>query len=330
MKIFITGGDGMLGSNLVRELLTRGIELCVLIQYGRKVNTLDKLNLTKVEGDLLNYESLKAASKGVDAIIHIAANTSVWPSRNEIVKRVNIDGTRNIIRLAKELNVKKLIHVGTANSFGFGTSKNPGNETAEYIGHKYNLDYMDSKWEAQNFVIKAVNEGVPALTVNPTFLLGSNDYALNFGSFILAIYKKKLMGYPKGGRNFIYIKDAVDGIANALAKGRIGESYLIGNENLYYKDVFKKISSVLGLPAPQRAIPNSVLLAYGRFNSLKARIIDTKPVFSYPLARIACDVHFYSAEKAIRELDLPQTPIENGIQECYYWLKSNGYIKIQN
>ncbi len=328
MRIFITGGDGMLGSSLIKELLSRGNEICTLIQKGRKVSTLNKLNITKTQGDLLHYESLKKASKGADAIIHTAANTSVWPSRNAMVQKVNVEGTANILRLAKELNVKKLIHVGTANSFGYGINGYPGDETSPYEGFKFKLDYMDSKREAHNLVLNAVNDGLPAIIVNPTFLLGANDYTLNFASFILAVYNKRVIGYPKGGRNYINVNDAVQAIANALDKGRIGESYLLGNENLYYKDMFQKIASVVGVAAPKTAVPNWLLLTYGRYNSLLAQINRKKPVISYQLAKVACDVHFYSAEKAITELDLPQTPIETGIQECYSWLKSNGYLKI--
>ena len=327
MKIFVTGGDGLLGSNLVRELLDRGHKLSVLVQPEREVSTLNGLNLEKTEGNLLNFESLQAATKEVEAIIHVAANTSLWPSRSEIVNKVNIEGTRNIIRLAKELDVKRLVHVGTANTFGFGTKENPGQEDAEYMGLQYGLDYMDSKWKAHQLVMEAVKEGVPALVVNPTFMLGAYDSTPNFGAMIMAVYAQKLPGYAPGGRNYICVKDAAKGIANALDKGRIGESYIIGNENLTYKEVFCKMASELGVASPKRNISRWGLLAYGIFSSFIAKITGRKPTISYPLAKIACDAHYFSSEKAIWELDLPQTPIEEGIRESFEWLKSNGYIE---
>jgi len=268
MKIFITGGDGLLGSNLVRELLGKGHILRVLVQPGRETNTLNGLDLEKVGGDLLKYESLKAAAKNVEAIFHVAANTSIWPSRSVMVNKVNIEGTRNILRLAKELGIKKLVYVGTANTFSFGTIEDP----------------------------------------------------------ILAVYSQKLPGYAPGGRNYICVKDAAKGIADALEKGKIGESYIIGNKNLSYKEAFGKMAAELGVSPPKLSIPKLALLAYGRLGSLIASITGRKPTVSYPMAKIACDAHYFTAEKAIRELDLPQTPIEEGIRESFNWLKANGYI----
>ncbi len=325
MKIFITGGDGLLGSNLVRMLLNRGHELRVLVQPGRTVNSLDGLNLEKVEGDLLNYESFKDAARDVDAIFHLAANTSIWPSRSVMVNQVNIEGTRNILRLAKESKVKKLVHIGTANTFSFGTKENPGREDTAYKGLKYGLDYMDSKWKAHQLVMAAVKEGLPALIVNPTFMLGAYDSVPGSGAMILAVYSQKLPGYAPGGRNYICVKDAAKGIANALEKGKIGESYIIGNENLSYKEVFGKMAVELGVKPPTRSIPKWALLVYGRFGSLLAGITGQKPTVSWPMAKIACDAHYFTAEKAIRELDLPQSPIEEGIRESFNWLKNNGY-----
>ena len=317
----------MLGSNLVRELLDRGHELCILIQPGREVNTLHGLRLEKAIGDLLDFKSLKAAAKGAEAIIHTAAITSNWPSRSELVNKVNIEGTQNIICLAKEIDVKMLVHIGTANTFGFGTKEKPGREDGEYMGFKYGLDYWDSKWKSHQLVVAAIRDGVSALTVNPTCLIGAYDSTPNFGTMIIAVYYQKLPGYSPGGRNFIYVKDAAKGIANALDKGKIGESYIIGNENLTYKEIFSKIASVIGVKPPRWRFPRCVALAYGRYSSFKADITGVKPIVSYPMARISCDDHYYGCEKAVRELDLPQNPIEDGIHESFEWLKSNRYIK---
>ena len=326
MKIFITGGDGFLGSNLVRVLLDYGHELSVLVLPGRQTKTLDELSLKRVEGDLLNYDSLKKAAKDSEAIFHIAANTSLWPSRSDIVNKINIEGTQNIIRLAKDLNVYKLVHVGTANTFSFGTFENPGKENTEYNGWQYGLDYMDSKWKAHQLVMNAVKEGVPAVVVNPTFMFGAYDSLPSSGAMIIAVNAQKLPGYAPGGRNYICVKDAAIGIANALVKGRVGESYIIGNENLSYEQAFGKIATVIGVKAPKLRIPKWVLLLYGRINSIMAVITTKKPKVSFPMAKIACDEHYFTAAKSVRELDLPQTPIEVGIRESFDWLKSNDYF----
>jgi dihydroflavonol-4-reductase len=327
MKIFVTGGDGFLGSNLVRELLERRHDVCVLVEPDREVQTLDGLDVKTVKGNLLDFGSLKAAARDAESIIHVAACTSIWPPRNELVKRINIEGTRNIINLTGELSVKRLVHVGTANTFGYGTKENPGQEDTEYMGLQYGLDYMDSKWKAHQLVMDSVKKGVPALVVNPTFMFGPYDSVPNTGMMIISVYLQKMPGYAPGGRNYISVNDVVKGISNALDKGKTGESYILGNENLSYKEAFEKIASVLGVPPPKRSIPGWMLLSYGKMVSILSGITGRKPEISYPMAKIACDGHYYSSEKAVRELDLPQTPIEEGIGEAFNWLKSNGCVE---
>lgn len=327
MKIFLTGGDGLLGSNLVRELLKKGHELKILVQPGRQTITLNGLNIERIEGDLLDIDSLTKAAEGAEAIYHVAASTSIWPSRNEIVNRVNIQGTQNIIALAKSLNVKKLVYVGTANSFSFGTKEEPGVEGTPYIAGKYGLDYMDSKFKAHQLIDEAVKDGVPAVVVNPTFMLGPYDSMPSSGAMVLAVYKQEVPGFAPGGRNYICVKDAAIGIANALEKGRVGESYIIGNKNMSYKEAFTMMAKTLNVKAPKIPMPKVAVLAYGKVSMWLFKLTGKKPVVSYPMAKIACDTHYFSAAKAVKELGLPQSPIEEGIKECFDWLDKNGYIK---
>lgn len=326
MIIFITGGDGLLGSNLVRELLKRDHEIRVLVQPGRYSKTLEGLDIKLYEGDILEYDSLKKAAEGVDAIFHIAANTSIWPYRNPNVRSINVKGTSNVLKLAEELKVSRFIHVGTANSFSWGNESNPGIENTPYKGKKYGLDYMDSKWEAHQLVMKYVKKGVPAIIVNPTFMLGPFDSAPSSGSMIRAIYRREVPGFAPGGRNFINVKDAAIGLANALKKGRVGESYILGNGNMSYNQAFTLIADTLGVKRPKYSLPKFLVLAYGIWGDCIAFLFGKKPNVSFQMARISCDKHYYSSLKAVKELNLPQTPIREGIHECYQWMKSNQII----
>jgi dihydroflavonol-4-reductase len=327
VKIFVTGPDGLLGSNLVRELLSRGHEVQVLVQAGRHVSTLDGLDIQKVEGDLLNYDSLLKAAQGAEAIYHLAASTSIWPSRDPFVRKVNVEGTVNMLKVAKALNVKRFIHCGTANTFSFGDRENPGVEDTPYTGAHYGLTYMDSKMEAHHKVMEAVKEGLPALVVNPTFMIGPYDSTPSTGAMIMGVASGKVKGYAPGGRNFIYVKDAAIGMANALEKGRIGESYIIGHENLNYKEAFTRFAKVFDIPPPQRAAPGWLLKTVGFVLQTVGKITGKKPLLTYPMAKISCDEHFFTAAKAVKELDLPQTPIEIGVKESIDWLTENGYFK---
>lgn len=327
MKIFVTGADGLLGSNLVRELLSRRHAVRAFVQPGRQQKTLEGLAIEKFEGDLLNQEDVVAGSSGCDAIIHCAASTAVWPIRSEIINRVNIDGTKNIIQAVYKNNIQRFVYVGTANSFGFGTKEVPGVEGNPYKSATYGLDYMDSKYKAMLVVLDEVKKNsLPALVVNPTFMFGPYDSTPSSGAMIVALHRGKVPGYTTGGRNYLCAKDAVVAIANALTQGRVGECYILGNENLSYKEIFTKISNTIGVKPPALAIPSVFAKLYGHVGSLMGTITGKAPAVSYPLARIASDEHYYSSAKARKELGLPQTPVETGIKESFEWLKENGFL----
>jgi dihydroflavonol-4-reductase len=327
MKILVTGADGLLGSNLVRELLGRGHSIRAFVQPGRQQKTLEGLSIEKFSGNLLNRDQVEKAAEGCQAIIHCAASTSVWPTRSEIVNTVNIEGTRNIIESVKKNKVDRLIYIGTANSFGFGTKEVPGVEGNPYKSDTYGLDYMDSKYKAQQLVLQEIKEnGLPAVIVNPTFMFGPYDSNPSSGAMIVALYKGKVPGYTTGGRNYVCAKDAAVAIANALTKGRVGECYILGNQNLSYNEVFGKIASTFDVKPPSVAIPSLFAKLYGRIGSLMGILSGKVPAISYPLSRIACDEHYYSPAKAVKELELPQTPVEVGIKESFEWLKENGYL----
>lgn len=327
MKILVTGADGFLGSNLVRELLDRGYEVRALIQQGRKNTNLNGLKIEVNQGDILYIEEVMKAADGCRAIIHSAAITNTWPARSGLLRQVNIQGTCNIITTAKIVGVERLIYVGSANSFGFGSKENPGDETRPYSASRYHLDYFNTKYMAQQLVLEEVRKnGLRAVVVNPTFLIGPFDSKPGFGTIILAIYQSRMPGCAVGGRNYIHVRDVAVGIANALDRGRIGESYILGNQNLSYRELFSMIAHVIGVKSPKITYSPFLTKVYGMFGSLFGTITRRSNVISFTLARIACDEHYYTAKKAINALDLPQTPIETAIKEAYVWFKNNDYL----
>lgn len=328
MKILLTGADGLLGSNVVRELLNRKYEVTVFIETGKKPITLPEENIQIIHGDILNAEQVSDAVSGNDYVIHCAANTNIWPTRSEIICRVNVEGTENVIEACLKHDIKRLISVGTANSFASGQLDQLGNENNKYEAFVYNLDYMDSKRLAQDLVLDAVNQkGLNAIIVNPTFMIGPYDSKPSSGAMIHAVAHGKVPGFTPGGKNYINVKDAAVGIANGIDHGRIGECYILGNENLTYEEMFSKIGHTINRPSPKRKLPAFIVKAIGKFNSTLARVFNYKPTITYELACLSCEDHYYSSSKAVRELKLPQTPIEESVRDCFNWFVSNGYIK---
>ncbi len=328
MKILITGADGVLGNNLVRELLKRGHSISVLlIDKNTPSPTLNGLPVKRFYGNILDYESVDLAIEGHDVVIHAAASTQVYPARSETINEVNINGTQHIIDSCLKHNVKRMIHVGTANSFGNGCIINPGNEKTPYVGYRYGLDYIDSKRKAQELVLKAVREKqLPAVIVNPTFMIGPFDSKPSSGSLILALYQKKIPVITTGSKNYIAVKDAAIAISNAIEKGKIGECYILGNHNLSYKEAFTLISEVIGVKPPKFMIPSYLVRLYGSLNSFIGSMFGVRPSITKEIAQLSCENHCYSSEKARKELDMPITDLRVAVGECFEWFKKNGYF----
>ena len=328
VKVLVTGPDGLLGSNLIRELLNRGYSVTAMMENDKKSLTIENLPIQRIVANLLNTQDIINATVGVDIVIHCAASTSMFPARSEIINKVNIGGTQNIVDACKKNKVKRLIYVGTANSFGSGNLHNLGTEKNLYSSEHYGLDYMDSKYKAQLIVLEnAKNGSLNAIVVNPTFMIGPFDSRPSSGEMILSVYKRKIPGYTLGGKNFIAVKDVAVAITNAITNARNGECYILGNENLTYKQAFEKIAKTIGVNPPRIKFPTKAVLAFGKINSFLATTFKYTTKMPYELTLLSSEIHYYSSAKARDELGLPQTPIEVAIKDCFEWFLENGYLK---
>ena len=326
--VLVSGGDGFLGTNVVRELISRNYRVRALTEPGRDPVTLADLEVDIVRGDIRDSGQYVTAAEECDYLIHTAASTSIWPPKSSFLEEINVEGTRNAILAAQRAGVKRMVHVGSANTFGFGSADDPGDESKEYTSSHYGLGYMDTKREAHRLVLDAVDrENLPAIIVAPTFMLGPYDTKPGSGRMILSVAHQEVPGYTAGGRCYIFVKDVANAIANALTMGAVGESYILGNENLTYQAAFSLIAQVAGVKPPGLKIPPTASLLVGGFGSLFGRIFGSEPKISLPMARISKDCHFYTAAKAVRELALTQTPVVEAIEEAYHWFCDNGYIK---
>jgi dihydroflavonol-4-reductase len=317
-----------LGSNIVRELLARKYEVRVLVFGPSQPITLKGLPIEIVEGNITNKAQLIELSKGCDYFINVAAITDMWPTRGEKYFKINVEGAENAVEAVLQNKIKRLVHVGSASSFGYGTIDNPGNETSAYKSAKYKVDYIESKKLGQEKVLAAVKEkGLEAVVVCPTFMIGPYDSKPSSGAMIIAIAKGELPGYSSGGKNWVYVKDVAVGVCNALTMGRSGEAYILGGENITYINAVKRIAAALGqTKLPKFVAPDFVLKLIGWLGTLGAAITGKPPKLTINLAQIACDGHYFSPQKAIEELKMPQTPIEVGVKEAQAWFIENKYL----
>jgi len=286
------------------------------------------MDIERIHGDILVEEEVLEAVEGVDYIVHAAANTSIWPYRAAMIRQVNIEGTRNVIKAALQSNIKRLVSIGSATSFGNGSLENPGTEESEFTAGRFGLDYIDSKLEAQKEVLKAVHEeNLPAIILNPTFMLGPYDTKPSSGELLLALYSGKIPGYTSGGRNYVHVQDVAAATCNALTMGRIGECYIMAHQNMTYQEFNGLVASELKVKAPRFAVPGLIILLYGLIIEALARLTGKTPAISLAIARISLIKNYYSPAKAIKELQMPQTPINKAVNDAFDWFKIHGYLE---
>ncbi len=326
-KVFVTGADGMLGSMICRKLLLKGYEVTAMCLPSSNSNTLKGLDIKIIKGNILDLGLLNNELKNHNYVIHVAAMTTVWPRKSEILKKVNIEGTKNVHKACVKNNVSRMVYVGSASSFTPGTKENPGDEQTPFTWGKFGMDYINSKYEAQQFLINEHKQNqFPVITINPTFMIGPFDSGPSSGAMLINLFKEKVPGYSEGGKNFVYSGDVAQAIVNALTKGKLGECYIAGNENLEFKEFFQKATKIIGREFKLRKFPQFLVLSVGAVKSIIARITKKAPNISYGMASMASVSQFLSNKKAVKELEMPQTPIESAIKESLNWFKENGYI----
>ncbi|MBD2717305.1 NAD-dependent epimerase/dehydratase family protein [Microvirga sp. STR05] len=330
--VLVTGAGGFLGRHLVQELLQRGHSVRALVRpdsesVASPLPPLSSLGVDVRTGDLCQPDSLAGLAEGCAAIIHAAARAEVNPARNPAVWATNLGGTEAVLQLARQAGVGRFVYVGTANVFGFGSRLHPGDETRPYAGQRYGLDYMDSKRAATHRVLQAVSEWhLPAVLVHPTFMLGPGDAKPTSNALLLELCRGKLPGYPAGGKNYVHVRDVAVTTVNALTRGRVGESYILGNENLSYREAFALMARLMGVRPPVRPIPAPLARLYGATCDVQARLTGRLGQLNAAMAAVANDGHYFSVQKAHTELGLPQTELEKAIIEAFHWFKAQGYV----
>jgi dihydroflavonol-4-reductase len=328
MKVFVTGADGLLGNNVVRELLHRNYDVSVLLFKGNNHAVLPQdLPVKRFYGNILDKAFIQQCIAGHDMVIHAAASTQVFPARDPMINQINVDGTQNVIDACLMHQVKRLLHIGSATSFPAGDRENPGTETGNYNGYQFGLDYLDSKYRAQQIVLAAVQaKGLNAIVLNPTFMIGPYDGKPSSGAMIIALYRKKIPAYTNGAKTYIAVKDAAVAIANALTAGKIGECYLLGNFNYTHREAFAILAKAIGVRPPRFRLPHGVIYFIGIICSFIGKITGSCPEVTKEIAMLSCGYHCYSGEKARKELNMPCTDLSVAARECMDWFLANGYL----
>lgn len=328
MKTLVTGATGFIGSSIVRELLKDGVEVRVLVRENSDTRNIDGLDVEKAYGDIRDAESVKAALKGCDIFYQTAALIAFWVSNRKMFYDINVEGTKIALNAALEQGIEKVVYTSSTVAVGAYGPDTLANEEAEFNLWDTGDHYTRSKYLGEVEAKKICEKGLPLVIVNPSGIIGVRDIKPTpTGKVIVDTLNKKVPGYMDGGMNFVDVEDVARGHILAAQKGRIGERYILGNENMSVRDYLGLIGEVSGVEPPKLKIPYSVIIALAYVYQFGANIARRPPVVTPPGVRLARKYVYCDSSKAVNELGLPQTPIRTTVEKAVNWFRENGYVK---
>jgi dihydroflavonol-4-reductase len=329
MRVFITGGTGFIGGAIVRHLVQSGHTIRALVRPGADTRQIEGLAVEKVAGDLSDAASLESGMRGVDWVFHVAALYSYWGHAWEEFYQANVEGTRRTLQLAGESGASRIVYTSSIAALGIPRGDEPANEEtpvtlAEKIG-----GYKRSKFMAEEIACEYARQGLPVVIVNPAAPVGAGDHKPTAtGQMVLDFLKGKMFGYVDTGMCIVDVENVAAGHLLAAERGRVGERYILGGENLTLKQVLDLLAEVSGLPPARLHIPHSVALAWSYVDVGLAKLNPRHiPAATPEKVRLSRFKEYYDSSKAERELGFPPTIAREALRRSVDWYRANGYVK---
>jgi dihydroflavonol-4-reductase len=326
MKAFVTGATGFIGASLVRELLKDKVAVRVLARPGSDRRNLAGLSVEVWEGDLLDQDSLASGVAGCDVLFHAAADYRLWTADPSTMYAINVAGTRALFEAALRQGVSRVVYTSSVGTLGNPGDGTPGDETtpvtlADMVGH-----YKKSKFLAEREAESFVSRGLPLVIVNPSTPVGPLDIKPTpTGKIIVDFLNRKMPAYLDTGLNIIDVEDCARGHILALHNGRVGEKYILGNENLTLRQIFARLAEVAGQPAPRVRLPYLPILLAAYVNEAIAMLTKREPLIPLAGVQMAKKFMYFDSSKAVRELGLPQRPADEALCRAVEWFRAAGY-----
>jgi dihydroflavonol-4-reductase len=327
MTTLVTGASGFLGSHVARQLVARGDEVRVLMRPSSTNRAVADLSLEYVTGDLREPASLERALAGIKTVFHVAADYRLWARKSRDIYDSNVGGTKNLLEAAKRAGVEKFIYTSTVATIAVDRPELPTETTdarlEEMVGH-----YKRSKWMAEREALNAAKNGLPVIVAMPTTPVGAGDWKPTpTGKIIVDFLNGKLPGYVETGLNFVGAEECAAGHLQVAEKGKVGERYLLGSENLTLKQMLDALAKITGLPAPSWKIPHSLALGVAYMSTAFSRLIGGEPQIPVEGVKIARHRMFVDCSRAQRELGFQPGSVAAALERAVRWYGANGYVK---
>ncbi|PSB09908.1 dihydroflavonol 4-reductase [Pleurocapsa sp. CCALA 161] len=321
MKCFVTGGTGFVGANLIRLLLQQGYEVRALVRNHSCLDNLKSLEIEIVRGDL-NSSDLPQLMSGCQVLFHVAAQYSLWQSDRDLLYRSNVLGTRNILKCARQAGIERTVYTSSVAAIGV-KQDGVADETYQSPVDQLIGNYKKSKYYAEQEAVKAVQQGQDLVIVNPSTPIGAFDLKPTpTGEIIVRFLQGKMPFYLDTGLNLIDVQDVAQGHILALTKGKTGDRYILGNQNLTFKQLLGKLEQITGLPAPKSTIPYWIPYSVAWLGENLLTKLGKQPTVAIDGVRMSQQKMFYDASKAVRELGLPQSDLDLALNKAVQWFKN--------
>ena len=328
MRIFLTGATGFVGGHVARLYAERGARQRVLVRPTSKLSGLSGLpDLEIVRGDLQQVDALRSALSGCQALVHVAADYRLWVRDPDAMYGANVNATRDLLRLAAEVGVPRVVYTSSVATMGFRSDGTIVDEEtpvqlADMIGH-----YKRSKFQAEQCALAAARGGQHVMILNPTTPIGAGDVKPTpTGRIVVDFLNRRFPAYVDTGLNLVDVDEVARMHVVALERGRPGERYILGGENLSLKQILDRISAITGLPSPTRKVPHAVAAAFAFFDEwITGRIRGREPRATVEAVRMGRKIMFANSQKAERELGFKIMPVYAALREAIDWFVDHGY-----
>src|SRR6266446_3013630 len=327
MLAFLTGATGFVGSHVARALVAQGADLRLLVRSGSDLRNIRELRAERVVGDLRDAASLKKAVAGCEVVFHVAADYRLWVRDPEQMYRSNVDGTKAILEAARENKVRRVVYTSSVATMGFQSNGHLANEDSPVSLANMIGPYKRSKFMAEEIAIQAGKSGMDVVVVNPTTPVGERDLKPTpTGRIVVDFLKKKFPAYVDTGLNLVDVAECARGHIAALEKGKTGERYILGGENLTLKQILDRLGAITGLPSPKVKLPYVFALAAGVVDeTVTGRILGREPRATIDAVRMGRKKMFITSAKAERELGWRSVPVDDALRRSVKWFRANGY-----
>ncbi|MGC8864599.1 MAG: NAD-dependent epimerase/dehydratase family protein [Bacteroidales bacterium] len=324
--ILVTGSNGLVGSHILLELLTQGAEVKALVRSDRAITQIRRTlslyrddadtlisRITFAEGDVNDIPSLEKAFEGVKAVCHCAAIVSFHPRDKEALLRVNVEGTAHVVNLALHTGVEKFCHISSIAVLG----EKPGETIKEdplFDSMPKGTWYARSKFMAEREVWRGIEEGLPAVILNPSVILGPGDWTRGSSQLFTLVYKG-LKFYADGVTGYVDVRDVARAAAMALQSDVMGERFILNGQNLSFKDLFWGMADALGRPRPNIKVTRPLAELVWRLSWLGEKLTGKPTAITQETVRSAFQFYYYSAEKFEKRFGFHFTPIQKTIED---------------